>query len=61
MVFTEASMLEYFKKATTDGRFPPEIELHHIALPTELHNRVLAVRKIASQETTPQTKVAGKP
>lgn len=53
MVFTEESMLEYFKKAVTVGRFPPTIELLHIPLPADLHAKVLASREVASKETSP--------
>lgn len=57
MIFTESSMHEYFKKAAAEGRFPPEIELHYVELPRELYAKVLAVRKIASQETSPRMKI----
>ncbi len=53
MVFTEESMHEYFKKAVVAGRFPPSIELLHISLPVDLHAQVLASRKVASDETSP--------
>lgn len=53
MVFTEQSMLEYFKKEVSSGRFPPEIELVHIELPIEILAKVLAARDIASKETSP--------
>ena len=53
MVFTEESMLQYFKKAALAGRFPPSIELLHIPLPAELHAKVLASRLVASRETSP--------
>ena len=54
MVFTEESMFDYFKKAVTAGRFPPNIELLHISLPIELHAEVVASRAIASNETSPK-------
>lgn len=53
MAFTEDSMYEYFKKSVVTGRFPPTIELLHIPLPAELHAQVLASRKVASNETSP--------
>jgi len=57
MVFTERSMQEYFRKAADAGRFPPSIELLYIPLPADLHAKVISARKIASDETTPRTKV----
>lgn len=53
MVFTEKSMHMHFCKEKEIGRFPPEIELHHVSLPYELHQRVLEVRALASKETSP--------
>ena len=53
MVFTEPSMHEYFKAATAAGRFPPNLELLLIALPPELHAKVLVSREVASKETSP--------
>jgi len=53
MVFTELPMLNYFKKQRDIGRFPPEIELLHIALPPDIHLTVSKSRQIASLETSP--------
>ena len=53
MVFTEADMLAYFEKETRSGRFPPEIELLHVALPDEIQSMVLEARATASKETSP--------
>lgn len=53
MVFTEPSMHEYFKTAVAAGRFPPDLELLFIALPPELHAKVLVSRDVASKETSP--------
>ena len=54
MVFTEPCMRDYFQKAAKAGRFPPNIELLHIALPSELQEQVLETRLLASAETSPQ-------
>jgi hypothetical protein len=61
MVFTESSMLEYFERAAIGGRFPPSIELLHIALPTELNLRVLTSRTAASIETSPRKEMRNAP
>ncbi|MCA8088986.1 MULTISPECIES: hypothetical protein [Burkholderia cepacia complex] len=53
MVFTEQSMHEHFCKEKNVGRFPPDIDLHHVSLPYELHQRVLEARARASKETSP--------
>jgi len=53
MVFTEESMCAHFSAIAATGRFPPEIELVHIALPSYLQEKVLGARAIASKETTP--------
>lgn len=53
MVFTEKSMLVHFKKERTSGRFPPEIEFIHVALPEMLDAKVVEARRVASAETTP--------
>lgn len=54
MVFTEFAMLRYFEKQKELGRFPPEIELRHIALPPDVHTLVSESRQVASRETSPQ-------
>ena len=54
MVFTEESMLDYFQKETENGRFPDDIRLLYIKLPNALYEKVLAARKIASDETSPE-------
>jgi len=56
MVFTEHCMKEYFVQHAKAGRFPPEIELIYIPLPTELQGKVEASRAQASQETSPKNK-----
>ena len=53
MVFTEPCMCQYFSVAASAGRFPPSIELLHIALPPDLQAKVLETREIASKETSP--------
>jgi hypothetical protein len=53
LIFTEQSMLQHFEKEKRSGRFPSEIELLHAPLPTELYERVLLSRRIASAETSP--------
>jgi hypothetical protein len=53
MVFTEKSMHAHFEKEKKAGRFPPEIEFIHVALPEEIHAKVMESRRIASAETTP--------
>ena len=53
MAFTERSMFENFQRAVTAGRFSPDIELLHIALPKKLNAKVLASREVASREVSP--------
>jgi len=53
MVFTESCMQEYFFKAAKAGRFPSNIELHHVALPADLQQEVVVTRIRASLETSP--------
>lgn len=54
MIFTEDSMLRHFEKEQKSCRFPPEIKFMLATLPEDIHSRVLASRKIASAETSPQ-------
>ena len=55
MVFTEESMCNHFKQESSNGRFPPSssIQLLHFPLPENLQRKVVAARKIASDETSP--------
>jgi hypothetical protein len=55
MAFSELSMLNHFKKSQSAGRFPPEIELVHTPLLTDMQEQVLAARLAASMETSPSS------
>lgn len=52
MVFTESTLHERFMKEAKNGRFPPNIELLHVPLPEDIQMKLLASRKVASQEVT---------
>lgn len=53
LVFSERSMLEFFQKDITKGRFPNNIELLHAELPAEILAEVHAARRVAQQEVLP--------
>jgi len=53
MIFAEDSMLKFFSKEQKSGRFPPELELLHAPLPSDLYSRLLMARAVASAETSP--------
>lgn len=53
-VFTEADMRDHFVQEKKSGRFPPEIDLIHVELPTYLKIKLWSARQSASKEVTPK-------
>lgn len=54
-VFTEKSMAERFTKEAKNGRYPGDVVLLTVELPTSIQEQVTKVRKIAVDEVTPLT------
>jgi hypothetical protein len=54
VILTEYDMHKVCQKEKIGGRMPPEIELHHVALPNDLQKRLLIARAAAAREMTPE-------
>lgn len=54
LAFTETCMKHEFETMKEKGRFPPEIQLIHTPLPSDLNKKVKAVRQKASDEVSPR-------